>query len=217
MKLSLPRKFPRLRFRPPTWHQIGLLLIWLVVIGTIGLFSLVIYLDRTLPAPQTIATRKVDESTKIYDRTGTVLLYDIHGPEKRTIIPWEQIPDTVKQATLAAEDDSFYTHGGFDIKSILRSFWVDIKTMSFSEGGSTITQQLVGNALTGRQKTLLRKVEELVLSVEVERQFSKDQILWMYLNQIPYGSNAYGIQAAAQTFFNKNASDLDLAQSATLA
>ena len=215
--LHIPRRWSRIRLRRPSWHQVWHFLVWMIVIGTIGLFSLVIYLERTLPDPQTIATRKISESTKIYDRTGQVLLYDIHGPEKRTIIPWDQVPDTVKEATLAAEDDSFYTHGGFDIKSILRSLWVDIKTFSFSEGGSTITQQLVGNALTGRQKTVLRKVEELVLSVEVERQFTKDQIFWMYLNQIPYGSNAYGIQAAAQTFFGKNASDLDTAQAATLA
>ncbi|HZZ99682.1 MAG TPA: transglycosylase domain-containing protein [Candidatus Paceibacterota bacterium] len=217
MKFSLPRKFPRLKFHRPTWHQVWLALVWVLVIGTIALFSLVIYLERTLPDPQTIATRKVSESTKIYDRTGQVLLYDIHGPEKRTIVPWDQIPEVAREATLAAEDDTFYTHGGFDIKSILRSVLVDLKTMSFSEGGSTITQQLVGNALTGRQKTILRKIEELVLSVEVERQFTKDQIFWMYLNEIPYGSNAYGIQAAAQTFFGKNASDLDVAQAATLA
>lgn len=210
-------KWPRFRFRRPSLHTIGMAAVWVLVIGAIAFFTLFIYLERTLPDPQSIAVRKVTESTKIYDRTGQVLLYDIHGEEKRTVIPWEQIPASAKNATLAAEDNTFYSHGGFDIKGILRSLWVDIKTLKFSQGGSTITQQLVGNALTGRQKTPLRKIEELVLSVEVERQFTKDQIFWMYLNQIPYGSNAYGIQAAAQTFFGKSASDLTINESAILA
>lgn len=205
------------RFRRPTPQNIVMAVLWVIVIGAIAFFSLFIYLEQTLPDPQSIAARKITESTKIYDRTGQVLLYDIHGEEKRTVIPWDQIPAAAKNATLAAEDNTFYSHGGFDIKSILRSLWIDLRTFSFSQGGSTITQQLVGNALIGRQKTILRKIKELVLSVEVDRRYSKDEIFWMYLNQIPYGSNAYGIQAAARTFFGKDAKDLTINESAILA
>ena len=190
--------------------------LWIIVISAILFFGLLIYVQRTLPDPNSIADRKVSESTKIYDRTGQVLLYDIHGEEKRTIVPWEQIPTNLKNATLAAEDSGFYSHGGFDLKGILRSFLGDIKTFSLSQGGSTITQQLVKQTLLGNEKTALRKVRELVLSIELERKFSKDQIFWMYLNQIPYGSNTYGIEAAAKAFFNKNASQLNLNEAATL-
>jgi len=194
-----------------------MLVLWTIVIGAIFGFGLLIYIQSTLPDPNTIADRKVSESTKIYDRTGQVLLYDIHGEEKRTIIPWEQIPANLKNATLAAEDSGFYTHGGFDLKGIFRSLIKDVQTLSLSQGGSTITQQLVKLTLLGTQKTPLRKIKELILSIELERQFSKDQIFWMYLNHIPYGSNAYGVEAAAKAFFGKSAAQLNLNEAATLA
>ncbi len=194
-----------------------MLLAWLFFLGiTLGL-ALFIYIDRTLPDPETITSRQVKESTKIYDRTGKVLLYDIYGEEKRTVIPWEQIPQSMKNAILAAEDNNFYIHGGFDYKGILRAFFKDLQSGSTGQGGSTITQQLVGNALVGREKNIIRKIRELILAIEVERHFSKDQIFWMYLNQIPYGSNAYGIESASQTFFAQHASELTIAQSALLA
>mgnify|MGYP001609100638 CR=1 FL=1 len=210
------RVFRGSKLKKPSLKQIGMFALWIIVISAILFFGLLIYVQRTLPDPNSIADRKVSESTKIYDRTGQVLLYDIHGEEKRTIVPWEQIPTNLKNATLAAEDSGFYSHGGFDLKGILRSFLGDIKTFSLSQGGSTITQQLVKQTLLGNEKTALRKVRELVLSIELERKFSKDQIFWMYLNQIPYGSNTYGIEAAAKAFFNKNASQLNLNEAATL-
>src|SRR3989344_4542719 len=195
----------------------GMILVWLFVIGSIILLSFFLYLQRTLPDPESIATRKVGESTKIYDRSGKILLYDIHGEEKRTIVPWDQIPETVKKATLASEDDNFYNHKGIDIRGIIRAFLIDISNFGVSQGGSTITQQLVKKALLGDEQTLTRKIKEAVLAIEIERKFSKDEIFWMYLNQIPYGSNAYGIEAASKTFFGKNASKLSLSESATLA
>lgn len=210
------RVFRGSKLKKPSLKQIGMFALWIIVISAILFFGLLIYVQRTLPDPNSIADRKVSESTKIYDRTGQVLLYDIHGEEKRTIVPWEQIPTNLKNATLAAEDSGFYSHGGFDLKGILRSFLSDIKTFGLSQGGSTITQQLVKQTLLGNEKTALRKVRELVLSIELERKFSKDQIFWMYLNQIPYGSNTYGIEAAAKAFFNKNASQLNLNEAATL-
>ncbi len=174
-------------------------------------------LVRDLPSPQTLSQRTVAESTKIYDRTGTVLLYEIHGEEKRTIIPISQIPDEVKQATLAAEDAQFYQHGALYWRGILRALFKNITTGDTSQGGSTITQQLVKNSLLTNERTYTRKIKEAFLAVLVERKYTKDEILELYLNQIPYGSNAYGIAAASETFFNKKPQDLTLAEAATLA
>lgn len=194
----------------------AMLFLWLFVIGTILFLSFFLYLKGSVPDPESIALRKVTESTKIYDRTGQILLYDIHGEEKRTIVPWDQMPDFIKKATLASEDSDFYNHKGLDFKGIIRAILTDLKNLQLSQGGSTITQQLVKNALLGQEKTLSRKIKEWILSVEVERRFTKDEIFWMYLNQIPYGSNAYGVEAASKTFFAKNATELTLAESAIL-
>jgi penicillin-binding protein 1A len=134
------------------------------------------------------------------------------------LVGWDKIAESIKKATLAVEDARFYEHGGFDVYGFVRSLVNNVRLgYGSGGGGSTITQQLVGNALVGRQKTLQRKVQELILAIEVEHQFTKDQIFEMYLNQIPYGSNAYGIEAAAQTYFGVPASDLSFAQAATLA
>lgn len=198
-------------------NQILWLFVWIITLGIIAGLLFFIYIQATLPDPQTIIDRRVDQSTKIYDRTGTVLLYDIYKEERRTIIPWDKIPQNVRDATVAAEDANFYNHRGIDVKGILRAFIENLKEGRLSQGGSTITQQLIKKALLGDQKTFSRKVREAMLALEIERQFTKDQILEMYLNQIPYGSNAYGIEAASQTFFKKPASDLTTAEAALLA
>lgn len=180
-----------------------------------------LYVAKDLPGPETIISRRISESTKIYDRTGTIILYDIHGEEKRTVIPWENIPKSVKSATLASEDSNFYAHQGLDFKGIIRAFLKNLRTLDITQGGSTITQQLIKNALLGQGQTytqkINRKIKEALLSIEIERRFTKDQIFWMYLNQIPYGSNAYGIESASQVFFSKSAKDLTTAQAALLA
>src|SRR3989344_4747598 len=205
MKSLIGRVFRCRKTKRPNLKQVGRFALWVVVVGAILFFSLFIYIQRSLPDPNSIANRKISESTKIYDRTGQVLLYDIHGEEKRTIVPWQKIPTNLKNATLAAEDSNFYSHGGFDLRGIFRSLLKDIGSLSLSQGGSTITQQLIKQTLLGGEKTGLRKIKEIILSIELERNFSKDQIFWMYLNQIPYGSNTYGIEAASKAFFNKNA------------
>lgn len=189
----------------------------LAAVGLVFLVALFLYYAGQIPDPTAIAARHVSESTKIMDRTGQIVLYDIHGEEKRTIIPWDQMPDTIKKATLASEDSDFYSHKGIDFRGIIRAFYKDVASLSASQGGSTITQQLIKSSLLGQEKTFGRKIKEAVLSVQIERKFTKDQIFWMYLNQIPYGSNAYGIEAASETFFNKPAKDLDLAEAAMLA
>ncbi len=202
------------------FHAIKTIFITILTLAVLGLVFFVIvflYYARQVPDPSAISARRVSESTKIYDRTDSTILYDIHGEEKRTIIPWDQMPDTIKKATLISEDANFYSHKGVDFGGILRAFYKDIISFSASQGGSTITQQLIKNSLLGQEKTIARKIKELVLSIEIERKFSKDEIFWMYLNQIPYGSNAYGIEAASETFFGKPAKELDWAEAALIA
>ena len=197
--------------------KIAVFLAVIAGIAFIALLGLFIYCVKDLPSAATFNERKVAESTKIYDRTGTVLLYDVHGEEKRTIIPFEEIPQNLKNATIAIEDSNFYHHFGIDFKGIVRALWADLRGQNASQGGSTITQQLVKLTILTPEKTLARKIKEAVLAMEMSIKYSKDEILNFYLNQIPYGSNAYGVEAAAQTFFGKHAKDLTLAESALLA
>ncbi|MBI2462929.1 MAG: transglycosylase domain-containing protein [Candidatus Spechtbacteria bacterium] len=187
-----------------------------------GLFlvggGVVAYYVKTLPSPQDLTNMRVVESTKIYDRTGTVLLYDIYDEQKRTIISQDQIPNFIKWATISAEDDSFYTNFGIDVKGIIRAMFKNIQSGGMQlQGGSTITQQFVKNAFLTREQTIPRKIKELILTLEIEWRYPKDQILTWYLNQIPYGSNTYGIEAASEFYFNKHAQDLTIAESALLA
>lgn len=174
------------------------------------------WIGRELPDPDRIADRDVAESTKIFARDGTTLLYEVHGEEKRTVIPLDRITSDMKWATISIEDQDFYQHSGFDIRGLFRSIFKNVFTGS-KVGGSTITQQLVKNAILSPEKTYTRKFKELILSFQLERRFSKDEILQLYFNEIPYGSNAYGVESAALTFFGKHAVDLTLAQSALLA
>lgn len=180
----------------------------------IGVFA---YYAKDLPSPGKLNKRQVVESTKIYDRTGQHLLYEIHGEEKRTTIPLDQMSEIVRAATISAEDQAFYQHWGIQFKAVARAAIYNIMGHKRNQGGSTITQQLIKNTVLTNKKTFTRKVKEVILAVELEQKFSKDEILEMYLNEIPYGSNAYGIQAASETFFGKDAKDLQLAESALLA
>lgn len=172
---------------------------------------------RELPNPEQFVNRQITQSTKIYDRTGEILLYEIHGEEKRTVIPFEEIPEYVKQATIAIEDQNFYTHPAFDWRSIIRAFFVNLLKGRVVQGGSTITQQLAKNAFLTPERTFSRKTKELILAYWLERRYSKDEILNLYINQVPYGANAYGIEAASQTYFDKPAKELNLSESAVLA
>ena len=184
----------------------------LVVLLLILTFYLLIL--RGLPSPKELDIQVPQLSTKIYDRNGN-LLYKIYKDQNRTIVPLTQIPVTVRLATLAAEDAEFYTNPGFSIKGMFRAAVLDIQTGSL-QGGSTITEQLVKNTLLTPEKTITRKIKELVLSIEVEANYTKDQILEMYLNEVSYGGTAYGIEEASQTYFGKNVGDLDLAEAALL-
>ncbi len=185
--------------------------------GMAFLFFLLFSYALKIPDLQNQSEVRVIQSTKIYDKTGGILLYDVHGEERRTVIPFSEIPRQIKNATIAIEDDTFYQHFGFRPFSFLRAIFVNIMRGSFEQGGSTITQQLAKTTLLTSQKTVLRKIKEIVIAIKLEKKYAKDEILNLYLNRIPYGSNAYGVEAAAETFFGKHAKDLNVLESAYLA
>ena len=193
-----------------------------VIIYALALFLIVgsitfAVVALSLPDPNKLNARVVAQSTKIYARDGTTLLYEVHGEVKRTLVDPKDLPAYVAQATIAIEDKNFYKNPGVDWRGVLRSIFVDVLSGSTSQGGSTITQQFVRNAILTREKTFTRKIKEIVLAIEIGQRFSKNDILKLYLNEIPYGQNAYGIQAAAQSYFNKDAKSLDIAEAAYLA
>lgn len=187
--------------------------IGVIVFSIIGFIAFQV-LAFTLPSPEKIV-RHDGFSTKIMDRNGK-LLYDIFVDEKRTHVALDEIPDYLKKATISIEDKNFYNHGGFDPLGYLRIVW-NLITKRRLIGGSTLTQQLVKNVLLNSDRTVWRKVKELVLTLEIEKRYSKDQILELYLNEAPYGGTAWGVESAAETYFGKNVRDLDLVESAILA
>ncbi|MBZ1348920.1 MAG: transglycosylase domain-containing protein [Candidatus Liptonbacteria bacterium] len=196
------------------------ILLWFVAVffgGAILTVFVFIYLSIFLPPVDQLENVIVGQSTRIYDRTGQHLIYEIYEEERRIIIPTEEIPDLAKKATIAIEDVNFYQHPAFDIRGIARALLVGIlQGGRFTQGGSTITQQLIKNAFLAPDRSLIRKIRELILAYRIESLYTKDQILVMYLNQIPYGQNAYGIEAAANVFFNKSAKELNLSEIAML-
>jgi len=170
-----------------------------------------------LPDFKSFTERKIQSSTKIYDRTGTILLYDVHQDIKRTVIPYEDMGINILNATVAIEDSEFYQHSGIRISSIIRStVWAKL-TGKKVQGGSTITQQLIKNTLLTPEVSISRKIKEWILAIKLEKVMSKEDILALYLNEAPYGGNIYGIEEAAKAFFGKNPKDLTLAESAYLA
>lgn len=198
------------------WPKIGT---WSFRIGAAGILFiafLFIYYSRQLPDPNRLLGRNVPESTKIYARDES-LIYEVHGEIKRTLVNLDQISPDLKNATIAAEDKNFYNHAGISFTGLARSAIVDIIYREKRQGGSTITQQFVKNAVLTRDKSFIRKLKEIIIAIELEARFSKDDILKLYLNEIPYGRNAYGIEAASLSYFNKHANELTLAQSAYLA
>ncbi|MFA7319718.1 MAG: transglycosylase domain-containing protein, partial [Parcubacteria group bacterium] len=175
------------------------------------------YLTVKTPVGNRLLPSITAQTTFIYDRTGEHLLYKLHGEENRQILAHSQIPDVMRAATIATEDASFYTHPGVDFLAVLRAFKMNFVAGETVQGGSTITQQLARSLFLSREKTLERKIMEAVYAVKLERKYTKDQILDAYLNEVPYGSNAYGIETAAETYFKKPARELTLDEAAFLA
>lgn len=174
------------------------------------------YVLKDIPTTATIGSRDFPQSSKIYDRNGK-LLYTIYTSKNQTFVPLKRIPKSLQRATIAIEDKDFYKHGAIDIKGIMRAFFANIQNREIKQGGSTITQQLVKTSLLTLDQTIQRKIKEIILSYTVEATHSKDSILEMYLNQVPYGGTAYGVQAASQVYFNKPVSEITLPEAAFLA
>jgi len=171
----------------------------------------------TVPDLASIQNRKIEQSIKLYDRTGTVLLYNLNSNAQRIVVPLSEISPNIQNATIAIEDPGFYTHLGIEPRAILRAVVADITPGGLTQGGSTLTQQVVKNTLLTNKKSITRKIKEWILAVKLERAFTKEQILELYLNQAPYGGNIYGVEQASETFFDKHASELTLVEAAYLA
>jgi 1A family penicillin-binding protein len=210
------RKLKRQINRTPEWLRltgIALLALLLLGLGGVVIWAAVV----PIPSISDFQNRQVSQSTQIYDRTGNVLLYDVHGEEERTSVPLDQISPYIQQATIAIEDQTFYSNPGIDPLSIVRAILADLTNGAYVQGASTITQQVVKNSLLTDDKTLTRKIEEIILALRLTHAYSKDQILAAYLNGTPYGGAIYGVEAASEYFFGVDASQVDLAQAAYLA
>jgi len=229
-KSSPKNKTKRRKKRLPKGFGKNLILVVvaLFLLGTIGVLGIFAFVSRDLPDPNSLTDRNVSQSTKIYDRTGEHLLYEIFGDENRTLTKLKEgfcdpekytdieengVPLIAVQSILSAEDDAFCDHHGFSVKGLARA----VLSLGKSGGGSTLTQQLVKNSILTPERTIRRKIRELILSIELERRYTKDQILQIYFNEIPYGSTYYGIQTAARNYYDKDISDITLAEAATLA
>jgi len=209
------------RGRPPKrklFAKETLLALILIIIGIfLILAGLMINFFKTLPSPNQLIQRQPSLTTKIYDRSG-ILLYKIYREENRTLVPLEKIPQELIKATLAIEDKEFYSHDGISLRGVLRAAKHNLLNPDKPKiGGSTITQQLVKNTLLSPEKTWQRKIKEAVLALLVEARFSKDEILQMYLNEVPYGGTAYGAEEASQKYFGKHVWEINQAEAAMLA
>ena len=189
----------------------------LFILGAFFFTIALAWASRDLPDPNSLMSREVPQSTRIYDRTGTHLLYEMHGDENRTLVQIKDLPTYVPHATVAIEDKNFYTHHGIDWAGLVRAFVKNVFTGQSIKGTSTLTQQFVKNAILTNERSLSRKFKEIVLSLQLERIYTKDQILQLYLNEIPYGSTMYGIESASENYFGKQAKDLTVDEAALLA
>ncbi len=199
-------------------HGVRNILLFVFSSGIIVASLLLIWVSTfKIPSLDTIEERKIGQSTKIFDSTGKILLYDVYQNAKRTAIPFEEISGYIKDAVVSIEDKDFYTHKGFKPTSFIRAVVVNLLSAEFAQGGSTITQQVVKNSILVGDKTITRKLKEIALSLKLEKVISKDQILSMYLNENPYGGTVYGVEEASQVFFGKSSREVTLAEAAYLA
>ena len=183
--------------------------VYLVIAGAfltiiLGIFG---WVAKDLPSPDKVNDRLAAQSTIIYAANNEPI-WEIHGEKNRTLVDFNDMPQYLKDATVAIEDKDFYHHGGFNVKRTVKALIVNTLTKKKEQGGSTITQQLIKNTVLTNEKTYTRKMKELILAIEIEQMYSKDDILKMYLNEIPYGSNAYGAEAGSKTYFDKKATEL---------
>ncbi len=218
-----PNRFKRYWFNPAGARRFGKI----SAAGLAGLFLMFLWFAKDLPSPGKINSQIGSQNTEFYDRENKVKIYEVHGDKNRKVIEFNEMSDNIKMATVAIEDKDFYKHGAFSVMGIGRAFTGVVTNDRSKGGGSTITQQYVKNALLTNEYSVTRKIKELILAIEIEQLYKKDDILKLYLNEIPYGSMAYGVESACQTFFKGNlegkpegtkcASTLDLKQSTLLA
>jgi 1A family penicillin-binding protein len=209
-----------------TWakkHAHAIVVDLLIVGAALGLLAagaiLIWIATLDIPNLSSFEERRVLQSTKIYDRTGEVLLYDLHQDVRRTIVPYEDISRHIKNATVAIEDDTFFEHSGIRPMRTLKAVFDNIVSGDLlgGQGGSTITQQVIKNSILEREKTVTRKIKEWILALRLEQVLTKEEILGHYLNESPYGGTIYGVEEASLSFFGKSAADVSLAEAAYLA
>src|SRR3989344_3680947 len=220
--MAAPRRlFRRIKiiFRSmPQCLEVSLIIATVAVLVIVG-GGIVWATVMPIPAINNFENRQVAQPTKIFDRTGNIVLYDVHGAMRRTSVPLEEISPYIRKAAVGIEDDTFYENAGFRPLALMRAIWTNITrgNLLTGQGGSTITQQVVKNALLTQDKTITRKVKEIILALRLTRVYTKDQILATYLNETAYGGTIYGVEEASQYFFGVPAKDVDLAQAAYIA
>ena len=198
--------------------KIFVVVVLLSLIAGLAVAAGAIYaVSRDLPSLDAQHRDPLATNTVIYDRTGKIVIAELHGGENRVIVPSAKIPDAMKQATVAVEDERFYEHHGVDYLGVVRAMVENLRAGSVVQGGSTITEQYVKNAYVGPERTYKRKLNEAVLAWQLEDKWTKDKILTAYLNTVYYGAGAYGVEAAARTYFHKHASELSVKEAAMLA
>ncbi len=189
----------------------------LLVLGFVGVVIIIAWFSRGLPDEDNLFDREVAQSTKVFDRTGEHLLYEFYDDQNRTQVSLDDIPQLLIDGVIATEDTAFYEHKGIRPLSMARAVFMGVFTDRRISGASTLTQQLVKNAILTNERSFERKIKEAILTIKIERTYTKEQILWLYLNEIPFGSTNYGVEAASQNYFGSSVSDLSLEQIATLA
>jgi membrane peptidoglycan carboxypeptidase len=194
-------------------HIAGIVIASIAIVG----FLIILYFAKTLPSIEQLSSQQISQSTRIYDRTGTILLYQITDGPQRTVVSYDQIPQELKDATVAIEDQNFYNEPAYDWRAIIRALWADVTHGSIVQGGSTITQELARNAYLTQTQTVTRKIKELILAIKLNAYYSKDQILDLYLNQVSYGPNIAGVEEASEAYFGIPVNQINLAQAALLA
>jgi penicillin-binding protein 1A len=214
------RKNKKAKSRSRVWLVVKLFVVALLLALIAGLAvaaGAIFALSRDLPSLENLRRHTNAVNTVLYDRTGKSVIAELHGAENRVLVPSNKIPDVMKEATVAVEDERFYEHHGVDYMGITRAMVENLRAGGIVQGGSTITEQYVKNAYVGDDRTYTRKIREAVLAWQLEDRWSKDKILTEYLNTVYYGAGAYGVEAAARTYFHKHASHLNAKEAALLA
>lgn len=210
------RRIPRLPSKIILYSKLSRYALIALIGGIFLIFGMFLWYSRDLPEPGKLIEAQAENSTRIYDRNG-IPLYSVYENVNRTYVPLNKIPKYLQEATISIEDKDFYTNNGFSLTGFLRGLFIDPILRRRISGGSTITQQLVKNVLLTSERSISRKIKELVLSIQVDKKYSKDEVLEMYLNDVPYGGTAIGVEAASENYFGKKVDELDLSESAFLA